>query len=187
MGMEYPNSKFNPVGKISLHKGLNRLPCYKEWNYTSIVGIMLYLEGSTMLNMAYDVHPCSRFSHDHQCSHDVGIKHIARYLKYIRTKRLSMKPDSNNLKLDLFTDVDFQDCLLLKKPDIQSVSRVELDFYSILEEFQFSVVQSYSLRYPCLLWRPRAPGNERIGVCSEFSVRTRKSNGIQSQVCIPSI
>ena len=35
------------------------------------------------------------------------MKHIARYLKGTRDTGLLMKPDSNNLKLDLFADTCF--------------------------------------------------------------------------------
>ena len=37
----------------------------------------------------------------------MGLRYIARYLKNIRTKRLVMQPNINNLRLDLFADADF--------------------------------------------------------------------------------
>ena len=68
---------------------------------------MLYLAGSTRPDITYAVHQCARFSHHYKRSHEVGIKHIARYLKGTREKGLILSPDSSRLQLDLFADADF--------------------------------------------------------------------------------
>ena len=67
---------------------------------------MLYLAGSTRLDIAYVVHQCAQFYHAPKQSHKVGVKNIARYSKGTRTKGLIMKPDLKNLQLDLFSDAD---------------------------------------------------------------------------------
>ena len=71
--------------------------CMEEWEYRSVVGMMLYLAGSTRLDIVYAVHQCARLSHNQKRSYEVGIKHIARYLKVTRSR----------LQLDFFTDADF--------------------------------------------------------------------------------
>ena len=73
----------------------------------SIVGMLLYLAGSTRPDIAYAVHQCARFSHLPKASHEIGVKHIVRYLKGTRDKGLIIKPDAKDLKLGLFADADF--------------------------------------------------------------------------------
>ena len=101
------NLKFTPADKVPLDKDENGDPCREEWDYRSIVGMLLYLAGSTRPDISYAVHQCARFSHQPRASHEVGVKHIVRYLKGTRDKGLIMKPTSDNLKLDLFADADF--------------------------------------------------------------------------------
>ena len=105
--MEYFNLKFTPAENIPLHKDLDRDPCCEYWYYRSIVGMLLYLAGSTCPNIAYAVHQCARFSHQPKTSHEIRLKHIVRYPKGTRDKNLIMKPDPKNLKIDFFTDADF--------------------------------------------------------------------------------
>ena len=65
----------------------------RKWNYCSMVRILLYLAGSNRPDIAYAVHQCARFSHNPKASHEVGVKHIARYLRGTRDKGLIMKPE----------------------------------------------------------------------------------------------
>ena len=69
--------------------------------------MLLYLAGSTRPDISYAVHECARFSHQPRASHEVGVKHIVRYLKGTKDKGLIMKPYKDNLKLDLFAAADF--------------------------------------------------------------------------------
>ena len=69
--------------------------------------MLLYLAGSNHPDTLYVVHQCTRFSHQPRESHEVGVKHIVRYLKGTKDKGLTMKPNKDDLKLDLFADADF--------------------------------------------------------------------------------
>ena len=68
--------------------------------------MILYLAGNTQPFIVYAVHQCARFSHNPIRSHDIGLKHIARYLNYTEDKSLIIQLDHKNLKLDLFADAD---------------------------------------------------------------------------------
>ena len=70
--------------------------------------MMLYLAGSSRPDIVYAVHQCARFFHNPKRSHGVGLKYIARYLKGTRNKGLIMVPNLDDMKLDLFTDADFE-------------------------------------------------------------------------------
>ena len=88
-------------------KDLKGNPCSEEWNYRSIVGMMLYLVGISRPDIAYAAHQCAIFFHNTKRSYEAGLEHIARYLKGTRKKYFTMKPYMENLRLDLFTDADF--------------------------------------------------------------------------------
>ena len=99
--------KFYPCGKLSLGKDKDEDPCRERWEYRSLVGMIMYLAGSTHLDIAYAVHQCGRFSHNRRRCHELGLKHIARYLQVTKDKGIRLIPDSKNLKLDFFADADF--------------------------------------------------------------------------------
>jgi len=80
MELEDCNIKHTPVDKLPLGKDLEGDPCREQWEYRSVVGMMLYLAGSTRPDIAYAVHQCARFSHNPRRCREVGLKHIARYL-----------------------------------------------------------------------------------------------------------
>ena len=73
------------------------------------MGMMMYLSGITQPDIEFAVHQCARFSHNPKCSHEVGIKHAARYLKGTRDKGLILSPDASKLQLDMFANVEFAD------------------------------------------------------------------------------
>ena len=56
MDMLDSDVKYTPADKEPLHKDLMGEPCYESWEYRSIVGIMLYLTGSTRADIVYAVH-----------------------------------------------------------------------------------------------------------------------------------
>ena len=71
MDMEDCNLKYTPAEKDHLCKDETGTPCCENWDYRSIVGILLYLAGSTRPDIAYAVHQCVRFSHDPKHGHEV--------------------------------------------------------------------------------------------------------------------
>ena len=105
--LEDCNIKHPPADKLPLGKDLEGDPCREQWEYRSVVGMMLYLAGNTRPDIAYAVHQCARFSHNPRRCHEVGLKHIARYLQGTKDKGMILTPNSKNLKLDLFADADF--------------------------------------------------------------------------------
>ena len=95
--MNDSNLKSDSAETIPLGKDVDGGPCMETWDYRSVVGIMLYLAGSSRPDISYDVHQCARFSHGPKHSHEVNIKQIARYLKGTKEKGLIMKTGKENL------------------------------------------------------------------------------------------
>ena len=77
--LEDCNPKFTPADKVPLDKILDGDSCCEEWEYRSIVGMLLYLAGSTRPDISYAVHQCARFSHKPKASHEIGVTHIVWY------------------------------------------------------------------------------------------------------------
>ena len=68
--------------------------------------MILYFSGSSRPYILYAVHQCNWFSRDLRKSHEIGVKHIARYLKETKIKGILVVSDRNNLRIDLYTDFE---------------------------------------------------------------------------------
>ena len=109
--MEDCNHKYTSIEKLPLGKDEN-------WEYRSIVGMLLYLAGSSRPYFAYTVHQCARFAHNPKESHEVGVKHIIRYMKGTKGKGSILSPDTATPQLDLYVDADFDG--LFTAEDVQN-------------------------------------------------------------------
>ena len=78
----------------------------EDWEYATIVGMLMYLAQNSRPDIAYAVHQCARFTHAPRKSHVVGIKKILRYLQGTKDKGLILNP-SNKLQVDCYVDADF--------------------------------------------------------------------------------
>jgi hypothetical protein len=77
-----------------------------EWDYASVVGMLMYLCSNSRPDIQFAVHQCARFTHCPRKSHEKAIVRICRYLKGTRYRGLCLKPDSA-MKLDCYVDADF--------------------------------------------------------------------------------
>ena len=64
MAMEDCNHKYNPMDKIPVGNNMDNDACVEEWEYCSVVGMILYLSGCTFPDIAFVVHQYARFSHN---------------------------------------------------------------------------------------------------------------------------
>jgi hypothetical protein len=82
-------------------------PAFREdWEYASIVGMLIYLVANTRPDIAYAVHQAAHHTHTPRASNYVAIKIILRYLKGTRTKGIYFKPDDSD-RVDCYVDADF--------------------------------------------------------------------------------
>ena len=70
-------------------------PMDEEWNYRSVVGMLLYLSTITRPDITFAVSQVARFSANLKQSHATAVKTILRYLKRTRTKGMIIKPVRN--------------------------------------------------------------------------------------------
>ena len=58
----------------------------EEWEYNSIVGMLMYLAANILPDIAYAVHQAARFAHNPKNSHAPEIKRILHYLNKTQHK-----------------------------------------------------------------------------------------------------
>eukprot|EP00978_Attheya_sp_CCMP212_P021713 scaffold63791_cov41-Attheya_sp.AAC.1 len=100
----YGSRQASRVWSQYLTKGL--IARGEKWNYRSVVGKLNFLEKSTMPDLAYSIHQCSRFSIDPKESHAQAIKQIGRYLMANREKGIILKPNPE-MGLEDWVNADF--------------------------------------------------------------------------------
>jgi hypothetical protein len=74
--MEDCNPNWTPASTQALGIDPDGEPIDEEWNYRSIVGMMLYLSTNTCPDIAFAVSQVARFSHNPKKSHATGVKMI---------------------------------------------------------------------------------------------------------------
>ena len=88
MRMQDCNRKATPAGTAPLGTDEDGKPYDEEWNYASVVGMLLYLSSNSRSDIQFAVHQCARFTHSPKQSHADAIKRICRYLQGTHNKGL---------------------------------------------------------------------------------------------------
>ena len=95
-----------PAKEPPLALDANGSPFQEEYDYNSVVGMLLYLV-NTRPDIQYSVHSCCRFVHNPRKSHAEAIKRICRYLIATKDKGLTFNVNTKDLKLNCYVDADF--------------------------------------------------------------------------------
>ena len=106
MGLDDASPNKTPAEYGALPKDQDGEGCNANFNYASIVGMMLYLQGHSRPEISFAVSQCARYTFNPRLSHEVALKRIGRYLKGTRTRGLILSP-SSDLTIDCYVDSDF--------------------------------------------------------------------------------
>ena len=106
MGLEDATATKTPAEYGALPKDELGESCNGDFNYASIVGMLLYLQGHSRPDIAFSVSQCARYTFSPKLSHEIALKRIGRYLNETRTKGLIMRP-SKTIQVDCYVDSDF--------------------------------------------------------------------------------
>ena len=106
MGMTNGNRKKTPASRTPLGTDANGAPFNENWEYASVIGMLLYLSSNSRPDIQFAVHQCARFTHAPKASHAEAVKRIARYLVETKDKGLIFTP-TPHIKLDCYVDADF--------------------------------------------------------------------------------
>jgi hypothetical protein len=99
-----PNS--TPASTTPLSLDPDGLPFNEKWQYSSIVGMLIYLATNTRMDIGFAVSQVARFTHAPKQSHGTAVKMILRYLKGTIDEGTILTP-TKELTLDLYCDGDF--------------------------------------------------------------------------------
>jgi hypothetical protein len=85
-GLQDCNRGLTPASTTPVGSDVDGAPFIEDWEYASIVGMLMYIEANTRPDVVYAVHQASRYTHDPRASHAVAIKRILRYIKETKYK-----------------------------------------------------------------------------------------------------
>jgi hypothetical protein len=100
------NPNWTPAPKDPVGMDLDGEPYDEEWDYASVVGMLIYLSTNSRLDICHAVSQVCRFTHNPKKSHASAVKTIVRYLKRTKDKGTVFKP-TGKLDLDLYVDASF--------------------------------------------------------------------------------
>jgi hypothetical protein len=100
------NENLTPFRKPLLNKDLSRVPRKYSWEHCGDIGMLTYLTGSVLPDIAMATHQCDRFSINPTCSHKQAVVRIGPYLLSTKEKGMIYKPDSSK-GIEEYIDADF--------------------------------------------------------------------------------
>ena len=98
--------KFTPAETTALVKDEHGDPPELRYNYTSIVGMLQYLQGHSRPDITFTVSQLSRFTHNPKRLHELALERIEQYLKGTINKGLCLK-STDSFGVDFYVDADF--------------------------------------------------------------------------------
>ena len=105
-GMEDCNPNWTPASTQALGIDPDGPPMDEDWNYRSIIGMLLYLSTNTRPDITFAVSQVARFSHSPKQSHAQAVKMIVRYLSRTVDMGTIVTP-TGDLSIDCWVDADF--------------------------------------------------------------------------------
>ena len=108
LGVEDANPKLTPAPKDSLGRDLTGAPFCEDFNYASVVGMMMYLCNNTRPDIAFAVNQCARYTHHPTEKHANYLRQVGKYLKGTDDKGLVLNPSKNgDISITSYVDADF--------------------------------------------------------------------------------
>jgi hypothetical protein len=109
VGMKDASPNETPAKEDQLHADLAGPHFDEEWEYSSVVGMLMYLV-NTRPDIQFAVHQCAKYTHSPMQSHAHAVKKICRYLqgtkdKGLRFSKRQMRDDG--FRVDCFVDASF--------------------------------------------------------------------------------
>lgn len=108
VGLTDCNPAVTPYEVQPLGTNTNDKSHSEDWDYTSTVGMLMYLSGNAYPEIQFAVHQCARFTHCPKQAHSKAIKRLAWYLKGVLMKEEGLCYHlSNKMNLDMYCDAAF--------------------------------------------------------------------------------
>ena len=82
------------------------MPRKKDCDYREVVGMLNFLQGSTIIDMPMDVRQCARFHNDQKLSHERARQRTVRYLIQTKNNDLSFQEHKSKV-IESHVDTSF--------------------------------------------------------------------------------
>jgi hypothetical protein len=105
-GMEDAHHVFTPASTTPIGADCDGALFNEDWEYATVVGMLMYLAANTRSDIAYAVHQAARHTHAPRSSHAVAVKRILCYICVTRDKGIYFQPNRSN-QIDCHVDADF--------------------------------------------------------------------------------
>jgi hypothetical protein len=102
----YSTAIGTPAETFPLPKDVEGEPAVGNFNYASVVGMLLYLSGHSRPDIAFAVHQCARYTFKPTRRHEQALVRIGRYLKGTMNRGLILSP-TDSPDIDCYPDADF--------------------------------------------------------------------------------
>ena len=109
-----PTTSTGPLGKDINGKAPQR---QHQWQYASVIGMMMCLTSNSRPDIAFAVHQCARFTHCVKASHENAVLRICKYLKGTQNDGLILRPNKK-LKVECYADADFAGLYSPEEPEV---------------------------------------------------------------------
>ncbi len=152
----YAKGKHTPAKTKALVKDADGEVAHGGFNYSSVIGMLLYLSGHTHPNIAYAVDCCARYMFCPTHSYELALKCIGRYLKQTSDRSMVMNPSTDICKIDAYPDADFAGMYGCEKPTDPSCVKSCSGFVIKFADVPILGNQNCRLKRLCLLWRPKS-------------------------------
>jgi hypothetical protein len=106
VGVMHLPIKRTPAASTPLVKDDNGENINGTFNYSSVVGMLQYLQNHTRPDITFAVSQCARYVHFPKLSHENAVIRICQYLRGTAEKGLIFKP-TGRLSVDCYVDADF--------------------------------------------------------------------------------
>ena len=116
IGSGMAKGKYTSAGSLTLVNNEDGVPASGSFNYSSVVGILIYLYGNTIPKIDFAVNCCKRYMFFPKHSHEEALRQTGRYLKLTHDLGLILNPNMELLNIDSYPDQYFSGMYKNKKP-----------------------------------------------------------------------
>ena len=67
-------AKATPATREPLVADQNRMPAQGKYSYSSVIGMLQYLQGHSRQDITYAVSQCAQYTHNPKCRHEVALE-----------------------------------------------------------------------------------------------------------------
>ena len=105
--MEDSSPNWTPTAATVLPSDVDGPATTETWNYSSVVGMLLYLAGNTRPDISFAVSQVARYAHAPKQSHAIAVKMILRYLKRTLNQGIIIGNSHFTFDITCYVDADF--------------------------------------------------------------------------------